>query len=75
MLEGPKDGVWEGKTDVEFAWILTWHQMYHVSQSLGLFNNNHALKVGPTQNRETMALRTLTINGLLSYLIMLEDPT
>ena len=35
---------------------------------------NHLLKVGLTQqNRETMALRTLTIVNLF-YLIMWEDP-
>ena len=34
---------------------------------------NHLLEVGLTQNRETMALRTLTTVRLF-YLIMLEDP-
>jgi hypothetical protein len=33
---------------------------------------NHHLEVGPTQNQETMALRTLTTVGLL-YFIMHED--
>jgi hypothetical protein len=34
---------------------------------------NHLLEVGLPQNRETMALRTLTIIDL-SYFIMCEDP-
>jgi hypothetical protein len=34
---------------------------------------SHILEVGLTQNRETMALRTLTIVGLF-YFIMNEDP-
>ena len=34
---------------------------------------NHLLDVGLTQNRETMALRTLTTVGLLVYLIMCDD--
>jgi hypothetical protein len=50
MLEGPMehvnerwmwrtDGVWECKMmDVESTWDPTWHQMNHVSWSLGLFS-------------------------------------
>ena len=34
---------------------------------------NHLLEVGLTQNRETMALRTLTTVDLF-YFIMCEDP-
>ena len=34
---------------------------------------NHLLKVGPTQNWEIMALRTLTTIDLF-YFIMCEDP-
>ena len=34
---------------------------------------NHLLEVGLTQNRETMALRTLTTIGLF-YFIMCEGP-
>ena len=34
---------------------------------------NHLLKVGLTQNRETMALQTLTAFGLV-YFIMCEEP-
>ena len=34
---------------------------------------NHLLKVGLTQNRETVALRTLTTDDLF-YFIMHEDP-
>ena len=34
---------------------------------------NHLLEVGPTQNRETMTLRTLTTVDLF-YIIMCEDP-
>ena len=36
-------------------------------------SKNHLLEVGLTQNRETMALRTLTTVGLF-YFIMCEDP-
>jgi hypothetical protein len=34
---------------------------------------NHFLEVGLTQNRETMALRTLITVGLF-YCVMCEDP-
>ena len=34
---------------------------------------NHLLEVGPTQNRETMTLRTFTTVDLF-YFIMYEDP-
>ena len=34
---------------------------------------NHLLEVGLTQNRETMALQTLTTVGLF-YIILCEDP-
>jgi hypothetical protein len=36
-------------------------------------SKNHLLEVGLTQNRETMALRTLTIVDLF-YFIMREEP-
>ena len=36
-LEGPTEYVSECKMDVKSMWILTWHQMDHVSWSLGLF--------------------------------------
>jgi hypothetical protein len=32
-----------------------------------IISNNHLLEVGLTQNRETMALRTLTIVGLFYF--------
>ena len=32
------NGVCECKMDVKFTWISTWHQMVHVSWSLGLFS-------------------------------------
>jgi hypothetical protein len=50
----------------------TWHPMDHVSWSLGLFFKNRLLEVGLTQNRETMALRTMTTVDLFYY-IMCED--
>ena len=50
--------------NVKSTWILTRHQMGHVSWSLGLFSNNHFMEVGLTQNQETMALRMFTIVGL-----------
>ena len=58
------NGVCECKMDVNPTWIPTWHQMDHVSWSLGLFEKTaswrpwHSDRL--TQNRETMALRTLT---------------
>jgi hypothetical protein len=58
------NGVCECKMDVKSTWILTWHQMDHVSWSFGLFSKNHLLEVGLTQNWETMALWTLMIVGL-----------
>ena len=39
--------------DVKFTWISTWHQMDHVSWSLGLFQD-HLLEVDLAPNRETM---------------------
>jgi hypothetical protein len=57
--------------DVKSTWVPTWHQMDCVSWSLGL--KNHLLEVGPTQNRETMALRTLTTVDSF-YFIMYVDP-
>ena len=67
------NGVCECKMGAKSAWILTWHQIDHVSWSLGLFFKNHLFEVGLTQNRETMASRTLTTIGLF-YFIMHEDP-
>ena len=36
-LEGPMEGVCECEMDVKSTWIPMWHQMDHVSWSLGLF--------------------------------------
>jgi hypothetical protein len=58
---------------VKSTWIPTWHQMDHVSRSLGLIFKNHHLEVGLSQNRETMALRTLTTLDFF-YFIVCEDP-
>ena len=66
------NGVCECMTDVKSTWIPTWHRKDHVSWSLGLVSRNHVLEVGLTQNRETMALRTLTTIDIL-YFIMCED--
>ena len=46
--------------------------MDHVSWSLGLFFKNHLVEVGLTQNRQTMALQTLTTVHLF-YLNICED--
>jgi hypothetical protein len=55
------------------TWIPTWHQMDHVSRSLGLFIKTVSMEVDLTQNQETMALRNLTtVNPL--YSIMCEEP-
>jgi hypothetical protein len=60
--------------DAKSTWIPTWHRMDHDSQSLGLFLKTTLLEVGPTQNRETTALRrTLTTVGLC-YFINFVDP-
>ena len=61
--------------DVKSTWIPTWHRMDHVSWSLGLMSKTRLLKVGLRQNRETMALRTLTrvTTIVLFYFIMCED--
>ena len=37
-LEGPTEYTSACKMDVKSTWIPTWHQMDHVSQSLGLFS-------------------------------------
>ena len=52
----------------------TLHRVDHVSWSLGLFlpSKKHLLEAGLTQNRDTMALQTLTIVELF-YFIMCED--
>ena len=60
------------KMDVKSAWIPTWHQMDHVFMVTWIIFKNHLLEVGLTQNRETIALRTLTTIDLF-YFIMCED--
>ena len=57
--------------DVRPTWVFTWHRMDHVSWSLRIFSKNHLLEAGLTQNKETMALRTLTIVDL--FYSMCED--
>jgi hypothetical protein len=57
---------------VKSTWIPTWHRVDHVSWSLELLSKPTSLKVGPTHNQETMALRTLTTVDLF-YFIMRED--
>ena len=54
------------------TWIPTWHQMDHVSWSLGLLLKDHLLEVGLTQTRKIMALQTLTTVDLFK-LIMCGD--
>ena len=65
--------VCECNMDAKSTWIHTWHQMDHVSRSLGMLSNL-LWEVGLTQNRETMALWTLTIVDVF-YFIMVEDPS
>ena len=55
--------------NVKSTCILTWHQVGHVSRSLGLFSKNHLLDVGLTQNQETMALQMITTVDLF-YFVM-----
>ena len=58
--------------DVKSTWIRTWHQMDHVSWSVGLFSKNHLLEAILPQHQETTALQTLTTVDLF-YFIMCED--
>ena len=51
----------------------TWHRMDHVSVTW-IYFKNYLLEVGLTQNRNTMALWTLT-TVILFYFNMCEDPT
>ena len=51
------------------AWIPTWHQMDHVTWSLGLFSNNHLLEVGLTQKPANHG----TLNVHNRWFIMRED--
>ena len=68
------NGKFECKTNVKSTWIPTWHQIDHVSWSLGLFNfQNNLLEVGVTHNQGTTAFRTLTTVDLF-YFVMCEDP-
>ena len=71
-LEGPTEYISECKMDVKSTWFPTWHQMGHVSWSLGLVSKTHLLEVGRTQYWETMALRTFTTGGLF-YFVKCED--
>ena len=66
------NGVCECKMGVKSTWNPTWHHMDHVSWSLRLFSRTHLLEIGPTQNLETMAFRTLTTIDLF-YFILCED--
>jgi hypothetical protein len=52
---------------VNCTWVHAWHRMDHVSWSLGPFSKNHLLKVGLTQNQETMALQTLKTVDLFYF--------
>jgi len=61
------DGVCECKMDVESTWIPTWHRVDHVSMVTWIIFKNQFLVLGPTQNRETMALRLqLLVYSILS---------
>jgi hypothetical protein len=53
------NGVCECKMDVKSTWIPTWHIRIMLHGTWNSFKNR-LLKVGLTQNRKTMALRTLT---------------
>ena len=49
--------VCECMMDVKSTWILAWHQMDHVSWSLGLFTKKNLLEIGLTQNWKTTAFQ------------------
>ena len=68
-LEGPMEWVCECKMDVKSTWIPTWHQMDHVSWSLGLFSKIHLSEVGLIQYRETTALQMLTTVDLFCFIM------
>ena len=59
--------------DVKSTWIPTWHQMDHVFVVTWTIFENHLLKIGLTQDHETMALQTLTTVDLF-YFNMCDDP-
>ena len=70
MLEGPMEYV-------NARWIKVYMDSYMASNGscfmvTWIVFKNHLLEVGLTQNRETMALRTLTTVDLF-YFIMCED--
>ena len=71
-FEGPTKLV-NARWMYKVTWIPTCHEMDHISRLLGLYLENHLLKVGLSQNRKTMALQKVTSVDLL-YSIMFEDP-
>ena len=60
----------ECKMDVKSAWVPTGQKWIMFHGHLDNLKKNHLLKVGLTQNHETMALRTLTTVDLF-YLLWL----
>ena len=66
------NGVCECKMDVKSTWTPTWHWMDNFFAVTWTIFQNQLLEVGLTQNRETMALWTLTAVGLFNF-IMCED--
>ena len=76
LFEWGTSGVCEEcKMDVKSTWIPTWHLwMDHGLWSLGLFSKTTSSRVGLTQHREIMALRTLTKVGLF-YFYHVRRPT
>jgi hypothetical protein len=73
MLEGGTNRVCACKMDVKSTWLPTWHRIGSCFMVTWTIFKNHFLEVGLTQNRETMALWTLTTIVLI-YFIMCEDP-
>jgi hypothetical protein len=62
--------VCECTVDVTSTWIPTWHRMDHASWSLGLVSKTISWRLGLTQNRETMTLRTFTTVDLFYFIIV-----
>jgi hypothetical protein len=59
--------------DVKSTWIPTWHQMGSCFVITWINFKNHLLKVGLTQNQETVTFQMLTTVDFF-YFIMCEDP-
>ena len=65
--------VYEGKMDIKSTWIPTWHQMDHVSLSLGLNPQKPPLGGGPNTKLGDLGIPNLRTTDLF-YFIMYKKP-